>query len=198
MLSICRILFAVALLVSASILLHAQIPSDIPLSSTRSDEDAQPAQIHELVSSYCRLDYEGARLDPQAWSKFQSLVWWPSSPTYTQIDVVARYAVDMPSDSSHGRYDVTVHYRLLGIYYLATGYVREPQGTTQDVGFSVTSQKSDWRIDDADNTSPHPSRAAMLTWLNKKLSTAQDPAAKTRYQNALKLLQAQSASPFAR
>lgn len=196
MLSICRMLSAWALLLSASFLLHAQIPTDIPLS-THSD-DAEPAQIHELVSSYCRLDYEGARLDPQAWSKFQPLVWWQSSPAYTQIDVVARYAVDMPSTSNQTRYDVTVHYRLLGVYDMATGYAREPQGTTQDVEFSITSQKTDWRIDDAENTFPHPSRAAMLTWLNKQLSTAQDAAAKTRYENALKLLQAQPASPFAR
>ncbi|HLI64125.1 MAG TPA: hypothetical protein VKV05_12055 [Terriglobales bacterium] len=192
-----RILLAVVLLLSASLLLHAQIPTDIPLSSTHSD-DTEPAQIHELVSSYCRLDYEGARLDPQAWSKFQPLVWWETNPPYTQIDVVARYAVDMPPDATHGKYDVTVHYRLLGVYDMANGYVREPQGTTQNVDFLVVSQKTDWRIGDAENTYPHPSRAAMLMWLTKQISTTQDPAAKARYQNALKQLQAQSASPFAK
>jgi len=38
----------------------------------------------------------------------------------------------------------------------------------------------------------------MLKWLNEKLSTSQDEPAKTRYQEALRQLQAQSVSPFAK
>jgi hypothetical protein len=189
------VLLAVALFVGAPGFLLAQFP----VPSKGSLEDSEPAQIHELVSKYCRLDYEGALLDGQAWAKIQPLVWWKSNPDYAKIDVVARYQVDMPDTSTaHSKYSVTVHYRLLGTYDLATGYVPEPPGSNQDVDFLVSSENTGTRIADAENTLPHPSRAAMLKWLNEKLSTAQDDAAKRRYQDALKLLEAQSASPFAK
>jgi hypothetical protein len=100
--------------------------------------------------------------------------------------------------SNHGKYLVTVHYRLLGTYDLANGYVREPEGAMQDVDFTVKAENSEWRIADSENPLPHPSRAAMLKWLNGKLSAAQDETAKARYQDALQQLQAQSASPFAK
>jgi hypothetical protein len=193
-LSIRRILLIVAVFAGAPGCLLAQFP----MPTARSLQDAEPAQVHEIVSNFCRLDYEGVRLDPQLWSKYQPLVWWKTAPGYSQIDVVARYTVDTPPDASHGRYDVTVHYRLLGTYDLATGYVAEPEVTNQDFDFDVTSENSEWRIADAENTFPHLSRAAMLKWLNTQLSTTQDVAAKTRYQNALKQIEAQSASPFAR
>jgi len=185
-------LLAVAFFINASFVL-----AQFPVSINHADE-ALPPQMRELVSKYCRLDYEGGRLDPQSWPKVQPLVWWRTSPDYTQIDVISRYTVDSEPASNHGKYIVTVHYHLLGIYDLATGYAPEPAGSTQDVSFTVTNENTEWRISDAENTAPHPSRAAMLKWLNDKISTTQDEAAKTRYQDALKQLQAQSASPFAK
>ena len=194
MLSIRRALLAIAFLISAATLLVAQFP----MPTSRPPEDTQPAQVREIVSKYCRLDYEAARLDPQAWPKYQPLVWWKSSPDYTQIDVIARYTVDPEPVLVHGKFRATVHYRLLGIYDLANGYVREPDGATQDVDFTVSSENTEWRIADAENTAPHPSRAAMLKWLNAKIGATEDPAAKTRLQEGLNQLQAQSASPFAK
>jgi len=191
------ILLAVALIVVAPSFLLAQFP--MPSKGSLSAEDAEPAQIHELVSKYCRLDYEGALLDGQGWAKIQPLVWWKSKPEYSKINVIARYQVDMPATtSSQGKVAVTVHYRLLGTYDLTNGYVTEPPGSNQEVNFLVSSENTGTRIADAENTLPHPSRAAMLKWLNEKLSTTQDDAAKRRYQDALKQLEAQSASPFAK
>lgn len=189
------VLLAVGLLITAPCFVLAQFP----MPSKGSLEDTEPARIHELVSQYCRLDYEGDTLDAQAWPKIQPLVWWKSAPEYTKIDVVARYQVDMPDTAkTAGKFTVTVHYRVLGIYDLTNGYVTEPPGSNQNVDFLVSSENTDTRIADAENTLPHPSRAVMLKWLNEKLSTAQDEAAKKRYQDALKQLQAQSASPFAK
>jgi hypothetical protein len=188
-----RVLLAVIFLINASFSL-----AQFPVNLNRAEEEAVPARMRELVSKYCRLDYEGARLDPQSWEKVQPLVWWRASPGYTQIDVISRYTVDSQPESSHGKYIVAVHYRLLGIYDLATGYVPEPEATTQDVSFTVTTENTEWRIADSENTSPHPSRAVMLKWLSDKISTTQDEAAKARYQDALRQLQAQSASPFAK
>lgn len=190
-----NVLLAVAVLIGTPGFLLAQFS----MPTKGSLEDSEPAQIHELVSKYCRLDYEGATLDSQAWPKIEPLVWWKSNHDYSKINVVARYQVDMPTASTtQGKFTVTVHYRLLGTYDMTNGYVSEPPGSNQDVDFLVSSENTDTRIADAENTLPHPSRAVMLKWLNEKLASAPDDAAKKRYQDALKQLEAQSASPFAK
>lgn len=194
MLSIRRALVVASFLVSTSGFLFAQFP----VPTQRPQEDTSGAQMRELVSRYCRLDYEGSRLDPTAWPKFQPLVWWTSAQEYSKINVVARYSVDPEPVEDHGKFSVTVHYRLLGTFDPALGYVREPEGTTQDTYFRVTSQNTQWRIADMDNLLPHPSRAAMIKWLTAQIATLQDETLKARYQNALEYIQQQSASPFAK
>ncbi len=192
MFSIRRLLAPTLFLVSSGHLLLAQFP----INTQKTVEDETPAQVRALVSAYCRLDYEGGRIDPDMWAKFKPLVWWPETPKYSQIDVIARYVVDTEPVSRNNKYIVTVHYRLLGTYDLANGYVPEPPGSMQNVDFLVSSENTEWRIGDAENTFPHPSRAAMLKWLSGQLALAQDPAVKDRLQNALTQVQAQPASPF--
>jgi hypothetical protein len=162
------------------------------------EQDTRGADIRELVSKYCRLDYEGARLDGQGWAKIEPLVSWKSSPEYAEINIISRYMIDPEPAESHGKYTVTVHYRLLGSYNLATGYIPEPPNTPQNVQYTVTNTKGDLRISASENSLPHPSRAAMLKWLNEKLNATQDDMAKRRYQDALRQLQAQPASPFSK
>jgi hypothetical protein len=172
--------------------------AQFPLPLNRIEQDTRAEQTRELVSKYCRLDYEGARLDPQAWTKFQPLVWWKTNPEYTQIDVISRYTVETAPVSSHGKYSVTVHYRLLGRFETGIGYAPEAANSNEDVDYTVTAVNDEWRINDAEPNFPHPSRAAMLKWLNDKISTTQDSSAKNIYQEALRQLQTQSASPFAK
>ncbi|HZP25134.1 MAG TPA: hypothetical protein VFB04_16955 [Terriglobales bacterium] len=189
-----RMVATALFLLGAGTLLQAQFP----VPTQRQLEDQGPPQMRELVSRYCRLDYEGSRLDPKAWSKFQPLVWWREAPKYSQIDVVARYIVDPEPAARNNKYVVSVHYRLLGTYDLANGYVPEPEGSMQNVDFVVSPENTDYRIADAENTFPHPSRAAMLKWLNEQLASEQNAAVKERLQRAVTLLSAQSASPFAK
>ena len=172
--------------------------AQFPLPLNHVEQDTKAEQIRELVSKYCRLDYEGARLDPQAWTKFQSLAWWKTNPDYTQIDVVSHYTVETAPVLTHGKYTITVHYRLLGRFETGIGYTPEAAKSDEDVEYTVTAVNDEWRINDADPNFPHPSRAAMLKWLNDKISTTQDASAKNIYQEALRLLQAQSGSPFAK
>ena len=95
-----------------------------PLPMNHTEQDTRAEQMRELVSKYCRLDYEGARLDPQAWAKLQPLVWWKANPDYTQINVISRYTVETAPVLTHGKYTVTVHYRLLGRFEPGIGYSR--------------------------------------------------------------------------
>ena len=191
-------LFRRAIIVIAVLITPGFLFAQFPGIGSIPKEDTHPAEMRELVSKYCRLDYEGARLDPQSWSKIQPLVWWKTNPEFGKVNVIARYTVDPEPTSSHGRYTVTVHYRLLGTLDLVNGYVPEPASTMQDVSYDVTEQNTDWRISDTENTLPHPSRAAMLKWLTDQIAATQDEGVKARYGAALKLLQEQSASPFAR
>jgi len=191
-----RFLLVFAFIAGSSCCLIAQ--GTLPMQVGRAQEDTKSADVRELVSKYCRLDYEGARLNEQGWAKMEPLVSWKGNPEYAEINVIARYTVDPEPTSSHEKYTVTVRYRLLGSYNLATGYAPEAPGAFQNVDYTVTDTNGNLRISDSGNNLPHPSRATMLKWLNEKLSTAQDDAAERRYQDALQKLQAQPASPFAK
>ena len=172
--------------------------AQFPLPLGHVEQDTKAEQMRELVSKYCRLDYDGARMGPQGWPKLQPLVWWKTNPDYTQMNVISRYTVETAPVSAHGKYTITVHYRLLGRFETGIGYSREAANSNEDVDYVVTAVNDQWRIDDAEPNFPHPSRAAMLKWLNDQISTTQDSAAKNLYQEAVQKLQAQSASPFAK
>ncbi len=168
---------------------------DFPLPLGHVEQDTRAEQIRGLVSQYCRLDYGGARLDPQGWTKLEPLVWWKTNPDYTQIDVISRYTVETQPEATNGKYSVTVHYRLLGRFETGIGYSPETGNPTRDVEYTVTAVKDEWRIDDAEPNLPHPSRAAMLKWLTAQINSTQDESAKKIYQEALRQLQASSAPP---
>ena len=164
----------------------------------RADAENKPVAARERVSQYCRLDYGGARLNPQDWTRLQPLVAWPKNPEYPLINVVTRYDVEQNVVTAHGRYLVTVHYRLLGRFNLGQGYTTEVAGTIEEVQFSVEDSNGDLKIVDINPNYPRPSRAAMLKWLQENQSKAHEEHEKVVYDNALQQLQAQSGSPFAK
>ncbi len=167
----------------------------VPLN--RTDPRLESIEARELVARYCRMDYAGARLIPSDWPKIQPLVSWQSNPEFPLMMVTSRFDVDPDPIPEHGKYTVIVHYRLIGRYDMAEGFSNDSANTIQDVQFVVSEANGDWRITDADPNYPHPSRAAILQWLNKKLAAAQDPAAKLTYQHAVEALQPQKSPPSA-
>jgi len=167
----------------------------VPLG--QKDPKLEPVQIRELVAQYCRLDYAGARLNSSEWSKIQSLVAWRSNPDFPLFMVTSRFDVSDEVDSTHGKYEVSVRYRLLGKYDLTEGYSQDSSNNVETVRFVVSEVNGDWRITEAEPNYPHPSKAAALQWINQKQSEASDPVAKTIYKRALESLQAQKSSPLA-
>ena len=168
----------------------------VPLN--HSDPKLEAVTIREVVARYCRLDYAGARLNTADWGKLRPLVGWPTNPDYSLFMATSRFDVDAePVPEQHGKYQVTVHYRLLGRYDLSEGYSQEFANQVEDVLYVVSEVNGDWRITEAEPGYPHPSRAAALQWLNKKLAEAQDPMAKSIYQHAVEQLQSQKSSPLA-
>ena len=162
------------------------------------DPRLEPVSVRELVSRYCRLDYAGARLKAADWPKLQPLVAWPANPDYSLFMATSRFDVDSEPVQDRGKYLVTVHYRVLGKYDMNEGYSLDTANVVEDVQFTVSEVNGDWKITDAEPGYPHPSRAAALEWLNQHLAGTQDPVAKTIYQHALELLQAQKSNPPAK
>jgi hypothetical protein len=165
--------------------LRAQM--DMPLN--HADPALEPVTVRELVARYCRTDYAGARLNPSDWPKMQPLVSWREDPEFPLFMVTARFDVSSALDSQHGKYGVTVHYRILGKYDLAEGYSQEPGNQVREVRFTVAQVNNEWKITDAEPNYPYVSKAAAIQWVNRKLAEASDPVAKTLYENALKRLQ---------
>jgi hypothetical protein len=168
---------------------------EMPFPVGHAEQDTRAEQVRALVSQYCRLDYSGARLDQQGWTKLEPIVWWKTNPDYQQIDVISRFTVETEPVLTNGRYTVTVHYRRLGRYDPGIGYSRVMTSPTEDVEYTVTAVKDEWRIDDAEPNFPHPSQAAMVKWLTAQISSTQDASAKSVYEEALRQLQAPASAP---
>ena len=171
----------------------AEAQFGVPLD--RNEPKLESATARELVERYCRMDYAGARLNPADWPKLQPLVSWRSNPDYPLMMVTSRFDVEQEPVLEHGKYSIIVHYRLLGRYDLTEGYSSNSASTVQDVQFVVAEVNGEWRITEVEPSYPHPSRASILQWLNKKLAEAQDPAFKLTYQHAVQDLQVQKSSP---
>jgi len=184
---------SLALVLAVVVVAEAQF--GVPLN--RNDPKLESATARELVERYCRMDYAGARLNPSEWPKLQQLVSWRSNPEFPLMMVTSRFAVDSDPVLEHGKYLVTVHYRLLGKYDMAEGYSPEAANTIQEVQFVVSEVNGDWRVADIEPSYPHSSRAAVVQWLNKKLADTQDPASKIIYQHAVQDLQPQKSAPSA-
>ncbi len=155
------------------------------------------ADVRNKVGQYVRLDYQGARLTDQDWPKLKPLVDWTSNPDYPLIDVVSRYDIDTTASQKGSKWYIDVTYHLLGRFNVGQGYSTEPSGSQKQVEFTVESVNGDLKVVNIDPNFPRPSRAAMLKWLESKQASA-DPATKVIYQQAIKDLSAQSASPFAK
>lgn len=166
----------------------------IPTQSTKVTNEAD---IRNRVGQYCRLDYQGARLSDQDWQKLKPVVNWLNNPDFQLIDVASRYDIATNVSQTHGKWHVTVTYHLLGRFNLGQGYSTEVAGGDKEAEFTVQEINGELKVINVEPNYPHPSRAAMLKWLESK-QTAADPNTKVIYDQAIKTLSAQSGSPFAK
>jgi hypothetical protein len=182
------------LFVGAAIGASAQF--GVPLN--HEDPKLEAVTIRESVAKYCRLDFAGARLNTADWPRLQPLVAWNANPDFPLFVVTSRFDVDPILGLEHGKYPITVHYRLVGRFDMAVGYSEESPNQIQDVRFVVSEVNGDWKISEVDPSYPRVSKAAALQWLNQRLAATQEPATKLTYQHAIDLLQAQKVNPLAK
>jgi hypothetical protein len=170
-----RLLLLTILLTSAAC--FAQVPiHGIP--------HRRPART--VASSYCRMDYEGARLSKESWPRLKALTTWKDNPEWRGFTVVSQYEV-MTNDDGLRAATVGVRYSVLGRFEPGMGYTAE-RGI-EDVSFHLKDVDSDWKVDDLDPAiNPHVSKASAIAWLKTTLAAEKDAVSLIVLERALKTL----------
>ncbi len=149
----------------------------------RNPADVAAAQ-KSLLASYCRLDFEGARLDPEGWARIKPYTSLRTNPDYQQVLIVSRYDVvphpDQPST-------VTVNYRVLAIFDLNEGYSTLNMNSAAE--FRTQEQNDELLIVGMSSPLPRVSPQAAVNWMKARLADSQLPDSERIYmENALKQL----------
>jgi hypothetical protein len=120
-----------------------------------------------VLSNYCRLDFAGARLQPEGWVRFKPFTTIRANPEYTRITIVSRFDVESPSQPSDY---LTVNYQKVGFYQQGEGYT--PAVETDQVEFRVQERNGDLLVTGVTPDTPHVSARAAIAWMNLLLRDA--------------------------
>jgi hypothetical protein len=118
-----------------------------------------------LLSNYCRLDFEGARLEPAGWNRFKPFTSLHSNPEFTRVVVVTRFAVEQPEQPSEQLY---ADYQSVGTYEEIDGFTAS--SSSERVRFRVQEQNGVLLVTDIDPATPHVSPRAAIAWMNLRLA----------------------------
>jgi hypothetical protein len=143
-------------------------------------------QARAIVSSYCRMDYEGFRLHQDSWPHMKSLTTWKDNPDWHGFTVVSQYELSAPDVGLHAS-TVSVQYAVLGRFDRGLGYTAEPG--SEEVAFLLKDVDSAWKIEDLDPFSnPHISKPRAIAWLKTALAAEKDAVNKIVLEKALRIL----------
>jgi hypothetical protein len=143
-------------------------------------------QARAIVSSYCRMDYEGFRLLKDSWPRMKSLTTWKDNPDWKGFTVVSQYDLSAANVGLRAT-TVSVQYAVLGRFESGFGYTSEPG--SEAVSFRLKDVDSAWKIEDLDpSINPHVSKPRAIAWLKTALAAEKDAVHRIAIQNALKSL----------
>jgi hypothetical protein len=141
----------------------------------RSYGDLYAAQ-RTLLSSYCRLDFEGARLLPGGWERLKPYTAIRSNPEYSRIVIVTRFDIVAPVRASE---DVEVNYQSLGYYSLSEGYTAAPG--KEQASFRMQEHGENLLLTEMTPETPYVSPKAALAWMNLMLGDPKTPELERAY-----------------
>lgn len=118
-----------------------------------------------LLSSYCRLDFEGARLQPGGWNRFKPYTSMRENPDFSRVVVVTRFDIETPDQPSEL---LNVNYQAIGYYQMGEGYTAD--ATNERVEFRAQEQRDSLMITAMDPTGPHVSPRSAIAWINLQLN----------------------------
>jgi hypothetical protein len=150
-------------------------------------------QARAIVSSYCRMDYEGFRLLKDSWPRMKALTTWKDNRDWPGFTVISQYEL-LESGESLRAATVSVRYAVLGRFELGLGYAADPG--KEEISFHLKDVDSAWKIEDLEPAiNPHISKLRAIAWLKTALAAEKDGASRIAMQNALKSLGASPTNP---
>jgi hypothetical protein len=152
-------LFSLFVLTSAAV---AQLGAGVPLNTPSVIDTVTKKRI--LLSNYCRLDFEGARLRPDGWNRFRPYTSMPSNPDYSRIVIVTRYSVEAPQGGAL----LYVSFQQVGYYDEVEGYVALP--ASDRVEFHVEEHRDEVLVRNVSPGMPHVSPRAAIAWMNLRMA----------------------------
>lgn len=118
-----------------------------------------------LLSNYCRLDFEGGRLQPQGWVRFKPYTSMRENPDFTRVMVVTRFDIETPEQPSEL---LNVNYQVVGYYQVGEGYTAAP--SNEHVEYRVQEQSGTLTITAISPETPQVSPRAALAWMTLQLN----------------------------
>jgi hypothetical protein len=118
-----------------------------------------------LLSNYCRLDFEGARLESAGWNRFKPYTSLRNNPEFTRVIVVTRFNIENPEQPSE---ELSASYQAVGYYQEGEGYM--PVSSTDQVTFRVQEQNDTLLVTEVHPETPHVSARAALAWMTLRLA----------------------------
>ena len=118
-----------------------------------------------LLSNFCRLDFEGARLQPAGWNRFKPFTSLRMNPEFEHVVIVVRFDIESTEQPSE---TVRVNYKTVGYYDSNDGYTAI--SGNDKVVFRIQEQNRSLMVTEIAPTAPHVSPRAALDWMNKRMS----------------------------
>jgi len=119
-----------------------------------------------LLSNYCRLDFEGARLQSSGWDRFKPFTSLRANPEFTRVVVVTRFDIEAPEQPSE---ELNARFQTVGFYEEGEGFTAAP--SSDRVALRVQQQPNgDLLVTEVRPEAPHVSPRAAISWLNVRLA----------------------------
>jgi hypothetical protein len=141
----------------------------------------------QLVSNYCRLDFQGARLSPEGWERMRNLSTFRENPDFTSIFIVSRYQLIETTVPGN---EFSVAYVVIGRYEEGAGYM--PMPSVRNVTFETRDQSGELRIIRINSSTPFVSRKAAIDWLKAKLAKQKEASGRAQIEAAIQELETQN------
>lgn len=151
-------------LTSAALAQVSSIPQTAVKLGGRSFSDLYAAQ-KILLSNYCRLDFEGARLEAAGWSRLQPYTSLRANPEFQRVVIVTRFNIEIPEQPVE---ELTATYQTVGFYQEDEGYTE--QASKDQVTFRMREQNGDLLVTEFRPDLPHVSPRAAIAWMNLRLA----------------------------
>lgn len=136
-----------------------------------------------VVGTWCKFDFDGARLSKEGWPKFAPLTLLKSNPEFSSFYIISRYEIEKPETASN---TVSVSYFEVGEFRPETGFI--PGTHVETVEFTTTEREGELVIRDLSMPQPRVSRQTAIAWLKRQADAATAEAEKFPFEQALKLL----------